>query len=89
MFGGYYARMKRTTVSLSDDLAQAVDREAQRRRVSVSEVTRDALTAHLGLGTSGPRELPFPTLGHSGHQTTGRDMERLLEDDWNERPRRS
>jgi len=74
--------MKRTTVSLPDDLAQAVDREARRRRTSVSAVTRDALVEHLGLGTDRPRELPFPALGHSGHRTTGRDMERLLESEW-------
>jgi len=70
--------MKRTTVSLPDDLAQAVDREARRRRTSVSEVTRNALVEHLGLGTERGRELPFPALGHSGHRTTGRDMEQIL-----------
>ncbi|HEX3874250.1 MAG TPA: ribbon-helix-helix domain-containing protein [Solirubrobacteraceae bacterium] len=74
--------MKRTTVSLPDDLAQALEREAARLRTSVSAVTRAALGEHLGLGTSGPRELPFTALGHSGHHTTGRDMEQLLHTEW-------
>jgi metal-responsive CopG/Arc/MetJ family transcriptional regulator len=41
--------MQRTTVSLPDDLAQALDREARRRHTSASEVTRAALAQHLGL----------------------------------------
>jgi hypothetical protein len=74
--------MKRTTVSLPDDLADALGREARRRHASVSEVTRLALAEHLGLGPDVPRELPFPALGHSGHPATGRDMEQLLEAEW-------
>jgi Arc/MetJ-type ribon-helix-helix transcriptional regulator len=71
--------MKRTTISLPDDLARALEREARRRSTSVSEVTRDALAKHFGLTPGEPRELPFAALGHSGHQTTARDMEDLLE----------
>ncbi|HYM44758.1 MAG TPA: CopG family transcriptional regulator [Solirubrobacteraceae bacterium] len=80
--------MKRTTVSLPDDLAQALDRESRRRHASVSEVTREALAQHLGLASGGPRELPFAALGHSGHRTTARDMEQLLEQEWNDDPGR-
>jgi predicted transcriptional regulator len=76
--------MKRTTVTLPDDLAQALDREAQRRRSSASEVTRSALAQHLGLTQSQPRELAFADLGHSGHRTTARDMEQLLEQEWDD-----
>jgi hypothetical protein len=74
--------MKRTTVSLPDDLAQALEREAGRRQTSVSAVAREALSDHLGFGAGGPRELPFGALGRSGHHTTGRDMEQLLESEW-------
>jgi plasmid stability protein len=74
--------MKRTTVSLPDDLAQALQREAGRRQTSVSAVAREALSDHLGFGGGGPRELPFDALGRSGHHTTGRDMEQLLESEW-------
>ncbi len=80
--------MKRTTISLSDDLAQALNREAQRRRASASEVTRLALTQYLGLEQDQPRELPFADLGRSGHRTTARDMEQLLEQEWNDVPGR-
>jgi metal-responsive CopG/Arc/MetJ family transcriptional regulator len=76
--------MRRTTVSLPDDLARALDREAQRRRTSASEVTRDALAQHLGLRQDGPRDLAFAALGHSGQHTVGRDMERLLEQEWDD-----
>ncbi|MGI8413942.1 MAG: CopG family transcriptional regulator [Solirubrobacteraceae bacterium] len=75
--------MKRTTVSLPDELARALEREAHRRAVPVSAVTRDALAEHLGLGGQGERRsLPFAALGRSGHSSTARDMEQLLEDEW-------
>ena len=74
--------MKRTTISLPDDLATAVTREARRRRQSVSEVTREALAAHLGVGGDKPRKLAFASLGSSGHRTTARDIEEILESDW-------
>lgn len=80
--------MKRTTISLPDDLAQALDREARRRHSSASEVTRTALAQHLGLAQSQPRELAFADLGRSGHRTTARDMEQLLEQEWNDVPGR-
>jgi Ribbon-helix-helix protein, copG family len=69
-------------VSLPDDLAAAVEREARRRSLSVSALTREALARHLGLGGDTPRALPFAGLGHSGHPTTGRDMEDLLAEEW-------
>jgi hypothetical protein len=74
--------MRRTTVTLSDELAVAVEREAHRRRLSVSQVTREALTAHLGLGGDQPRELPFTALGASGTHTTARDLEEILANEW-------
>lgn len=76
--------MKRTSISLPDDLAQTVEREARRRSTSVSEVTRDALTMYFGLTPGEPRELPVAALGHSGHQNTGRAMEELLERKWDD-----
>jgi Arc/MetJ-type ribon-helix-helix transcriptional regulator len=74
--------MKRTTVSLPDDLASALAREAQRRNRSVSEITRDALAKHLGLAAGEPRAVPFAGVGRSGHRTTARDMEELLAREW-------
>ncbi|MEA2137112.1 MAG: hypothetical protein QOG56_262 [Solirubrobacteraceae bacterium] len=75
--------MRRTTISLPDELAAALTREARRRAMPASAIARDALTAYLGIG--GPddqRELPFAALGHSGHSDTARAMEALLEPQW-------
>jgi Arc/MetJ-type ribon-helix-helix transcriptional regulator len=74
--------MKRTTVSLPDDLARAVEREARRRDTSTSDVVRVALVAHLGLGTK-RKSLPFINLGSSaGGEAIGRRMEELIEQEW-------
>ena len=74
--------MKRTTISLPDDLAVALEREAQRRRLSVSYVVREALQAQLGLAGDKPRKLPFAALGGSGHRNTARDFEEILAAEW-------
>ncbi len=80
--------MKRTTVSLPDDLAEALERAARRRDVSASAIARDALSLYLGLGTAADRrELPFASVGRSGHHTTARGMEELLAAEWDERAR--
>ncbi len=74
--------MKRTTISLPDDLAAAVEREARRRRIPVSQLAREALEARLGTSRSGTRELPFAALGRSGHRTTAQDAEDILSVEW-------
>jgi hypothetical protein len=76
--------MQRTTVSLPDEVAQALAREARRRNVSASAIAREALVGHLGLGADKPRELPFAAVGRSGHRSTARDMEGLIEREWDE-----
>lgn len=75
--------MKRTTVSLPDDLAAALEREAGRRRVSVSQVAREALEARLGWSASVPRDLPFAAIGASsdGVSIAG-DDEAYLRESW-------
>lgn len=73
--------MKRTTISLSDELASAAEREARRRRVSVAEVARTALAEHLGLiGTR--RRLPFAGIVDSGQTDTAARAEEILEREW-------
>jgi Arc/MetJ-type ribon-helix-helix transcriptional regulator len=74
--------MKRATISLPDELASAVAREAERRRTSFSEVTREALLSHLGIDPEGRRELAFAGIGRSGKRTTARDAERILAREW-------
>lgn len=77
-----YAVMRRTTISLPDDLADAVDRAARRRQVSVSELTRRALAEHVGFAQGKPRALPFASLGSSGYTTTAEDIEEILAEEW-------
>lgn len=81
--------MKRTTISLPDELADALEREARRRAVPASAVARDALAGYLGFGEeSARRRLAFAAVGHSGKRTTARDMEDLLALEWSKRARR-
>ena len=58
--------MKRTTISLPDDLATALGREARRLRVPVSQLAREAIEARLGWDHQAPREIPFAAIGDSG-----------------------
>lgn len=80
--------MKRTTISLPDDLAAALAREARRRNQPSSAIARAALERHLGLAADQPRQLPFASLGGSGHRNTAREMEELLAREWNGDARR-
>lgn len=81
--------MRRTTISLLDELADALEREARRRALPASAIAREALSSHLGIGRVGQRrELPFAALGRSGQTTTARDMEQLLAREWGADARR-
>jgi Ribbon-helix-helix protein, copG family len=72
--------MRRATISLPDELARDVEREAQRRRVSVSEVAREALREHLDSRTRGG--LPFIGIGASGTRDTAQRAEEILAREW-------
>jgi Arc/MetJ-type ribon-helix-helix transcriptional regulator len=72
--------MKRATISLPDDLAREMAREAERRRVSVSEIARDALREHLH--SSPAQGLPFVGIGRSGRRDTARRAEEILAREW-------
>ena len=74
--------MKRTTISLPDDLAAALEREATRRRVPVSRVAREAIEARLGWDEEGPRELPFAAVGSSGMGNVARRVDEILAEEW-------
>jgi plasmid stability protein len=76
--------MQRTTLSLPDDVADALRREARRRHTSASAVARDAIAAHLRLLPAQARPVPFAAVGRSGQRNVARDMEQLLAREWND-----
>jgi Arc/MetJ-type ribon-helix-helix transcriptional regulator len=77
--------MRRTTITLPDQLATVLQREAQRRRVSVSEVVRRALETHFGLADGQPRRLPFADLGRSGEPDIAERVEEIIAEEWDPR----
>lgn len=74
--------MKRTTIVLPEELAILVTREARRKATSISEVVRQALTAHFGLSHGKQRRIPFAAVGRSGERHNARDMEDILAREW-------
>jgi metal-responsive CopG/Arc/MetJ family transcriptional regulator len=73
--------MKRTTISLPDDLAVVLEREAQRQATSVSDIARRAISEYLGRSTP-KRRVPFAGIGDSGERHTARDAEEILAAEW-------
>jgi metal-responsive CopG/Arc/MetJ family transcriptional regulator len=75
--------MKRTTISLPDDVAAALEREARRRRVPVSQVAREAIEGRLGLSNEGVRSVSFIGIVHSVEPSTAsEDIEGFLAEHW-------
>ncbi len=74
--------MKRTTISLPDELAAALEREARLRRVSVSQVAREAIEARLGLDEEEPPDMPWIGIGDSGLPGIAEDDEEYLRQHW-------
>jgi predicted transcriptional regulator len=71
------AYMRRTTVKLSDELDARLRHEAQRRGTTISEVTREAIEAHLG-GPRQRRKLLAAAAGTSGHDDISERIEEIL-----------
>jgi predicted transcriptional regulator len=67
--------MKRTTVKLPDDLDLRLRHEARRRGTTVSELTREAIAAHLGHGR---RRLLAAAAGRSGRHDVSEQVEEIL-----------
>lgn len=68
--------MRRTTVKLPDDLDARLRHEAQRRGTTISEITREAIEAHLGGG--GRRRLRAASAGGSGRSDISERIEEIL-----------
>lgn len=70
--------MKRTTITLPDDLADLIGREARRRETSVSELVRRLIVKGLGAGER--REIPWAGLFEDPGMLNGGELDRGLED---------
>jgi predicted transcriptional regulator len=68
--------MKRTTVKLSNEVDAKLRHEASRRGMTISEITREAIEAHLG--GSGRRRLIAAKAGRSGRSDTARRIEEII-----------
>ena len=71
---GMLAYMKRTTVKLSDEVDARLRHEAQRRGITISELTREAIQYHLGA----QRTLGAAAAGRSGRRDISERIEEIL-----------
>jgi predicted transcriptional regulator len=71
------AYVQRTTVKLPDELDARLRHEAERRGLTISELTREAIEAHLG-GSRKRRKLLAAGVGASGHHDISERIEEIL-----------
>ncbi|WP_231858947.1 CopG family transcriptional regulator [Mycobacterium canetti] len=69
--------MRRTTVKISDALDARLRHEAERRNLTVSAITREALEAYLG-HSGGRRRLQAAGAGRSGRIDISERVEEIL-----------
>lgn len=73
--------MKRTTIKLPDDVDRELREEATRRGITISELTREAITAYLPQ-QRGRRRLLSTGAGRSDGSDTAQRLREILADDW-------
>jgi predicted transcriptional regulator len=80
------AVMKRTTLSVPEDLLERAQRVAEQRRVSLGKVLREALEAYVDGGSAWdpPRSLGFADSGGAGR---GRELGDLPDSAYGAGPR--
>ena len=71
------AYMKRTTVKIPEALDARLRHEAERRGVTISDVSREALEAYL-MGPSSRRRLGAAKAGRSGRTDVSERIEEIL-----------
>lgn len=74
---GMLAYMKRTTVKIPDELDARLRHEADRRGLTISQISREALEAYLGTG-DGRRRLGAAAAGRSGRSDVSERIEEIL-----------
>ncbi|HEV7806465.1 MAG TPA: CopG family transcriptional regulator [Solirubrobacteraceae bacterium] len=75
---GVLAYGKRTTLKIPDALDARLRHEAQRRGITISELSREALEAYLVGGPPGRRRLGAAKAGASGHTDVFERIEEIL-----------
>jgi len=74
---GMLAYMKRTTVKIPDALDARLRHEAERRGLTISELSREALEQYL-VGPPGERRLGAAKAGRSGRTDVSERIEEIL-----------
>ena len=72
------AYMKRTTLKIPDDLDARLRHEAERRGMTISQVSREALEAYLPGPRGGRRRLGAAAAGRSGQHDVSERIEEIL-----------
>jgi len=81
-YGGSMIGMKRTTVTLPDDLAAEVETESRRRGVAVSRIVREALEEKLGRHARGGQRFAFVGLVNQGGFPQSDEVDEFLAREW-------
>jgi hypothetical protein len=74
--------MKRATITLPDDLAELVDREAVRRQTSFSEVVRQSIVQGFSGSGEKPREIPWAGIVDNPDMVPAELMDEELAKHW-------
>jgi hypothetical protein len=74
--------MKRATITLPDDLAELVDREALRRQTSFSEVVRQFISQGLSGLNENPRKIPWAGLFSDPEMIPAERLDEELAERW-------
>lgn len=80
--------MKRTTITLPNEIAILLELEQQRLHLSTAELIRRALSAYFQVDGTQPKRLRIASLGRSGHHDTAREAESILAREWGNASRR-
>ncbi|MFE9576281.1 CopG family transcriptional regulator [Nocardia sp. NPDC006044] len=74
--------MRRTTVKLPEELDERLRHEAERRGVTVSELTREAITEFLDAPSGGRRRFGAAAAGRSGQSDISGRIHEILSKEW-------
>lgn len=74
--------MRRTTITLPEDLCEAVELEARRRGESVSSLIRELVASGLPGAPHKVREIPFAGLFSDPGMVSGAALDEALAESW-------